>query len=123
VDDTAAMGCGFEVVQSRRSRASTQASVDHAMLSILVARPAGDRPSGAPGWHDVLVPQEPPSPTDPSREADMSRIALWLDPDDLRWLAAHCRCDDDATDLERERCARVRFRAHAALHKATTGCD
>jgi hypothetical protein len=68
------------------------------------------------------MPQEP-SPTDPSREADMGRIALWLDPDDLRWLAARCRCGDEATDLERERCARVRFRAHAALDKSTTGSD
>ena len=68
------------------------------------------------------MPQEP-SPTDPSREADTGRIALWLDPDDLRWLAARCRCGDEATDLERERCARVRFRAHAALDKSTTGSD
>jgi len=76
-----------------------------------------------PGWQDGLMPQEPPSPTDPSREADMGRIALWLDPDDLRWLAARCRCDDEATDMERERCARIRFRAHTALHKATTDSD
>jgi hypothetical protein len=69
------------------------------------------------------MPQEPPSQTDPSRERDLGRIALWLDPDDLRWLAARCRCDDDATELERERCARIRFRAHAALHKATAGGD
>jgi len=53
----------------------------------------------------------------------MGRIALWLDPDDLRWLAARCRCDDEATDMERERCARIRFRAHTALHKATTDSD
>lgn len=65
------------------------------------------------------MPQEPPSPTDPGRETDMGRIALWLDPDDLRWLAAHCCCDDDSTEQDRERCARVRFRASAALHKAT----
>jgi hypothetical protein len=47
----------------------------------------------------------------------MGRVALWLDPEDLRWLAAQRYCGDDAADLERERCARVRFRAGAALHK------
>jgi hypothetical protein len=51
----------------------------------------------------------------------MGRIALWLDPEDLHWLAARCCCGDDATELERERCARVRFRASAALHKAAAG--
>jgi hypothetical protein len=69
------------------------------------------------------VPQEPPIPTDPDREAAMGRIALWLDPEDLRWLAARCCCGDDATELERERCAKVRFRAGAALHKAAAGGD
>jgi len=64
------------------------------------------------------VPQEPPIPTDPAREAALGRIALWLEPEDLRWLAARCRCGDDATEVERERCARIRFRANAALHKA-----
>ena len=53
----------------------------------------------------------------------MGRIALWLDPEDLRWLAARCCCGDDATKLERERCARLRFRANAALHKAVTSGD
>lgn len=53
----------------------------------------------------------------------MGRIALWLDPDDLRWLASRCDCGDDATELDRERCARVRFRASAALHKATSSAD
>jgi len=27
------------------------------------------------------------APTDPEREASLGRIALWLDVDDLRWLA------------------------------------
>ena len=48
----------------------------------------------------------------------MGRVALWPDPEDLRRLAARCCCGDDATEPERERCARVRFRASAALHKA-----
>lgn len=30
-------------------------------------------------------------PTDPRGEAERGRVALWLDPDDLRWLADHCR--------------------------------
>ncbi len=58
------------------------------------------------------------SPTDPEREASFGRIALWLDADDLRWLARHCCCPVDASEEQRERCARLRFRASAALHKA-----
>jgi len=67
------------------------------------------------------MPQQPPAPTDPSREVAMGRVALWLDPADLRWLAARCYCGDDSSEQERERCARVRFRASAALHKAVLG--
>jgi hypothetical protein len=58
------------------------------------------------------------TPTDPEREAAQGRVALWLDPDDLRWLARHCCCPVDPTPEQRERCARLRFRASAALHKA-----
>ncbi|WP_086002633.1 hypothetical protein [Nocardiopsis chromatogenes] len=57
-------------------------------------------------------------PTDPDAEAAQGRVALWLDPEDLRWLRHRCACDDDTPDEERDRCARVRFRASAALHKA-----
>jgi hypothetical protein len=56
--------------------------------------------------------------TDPNREADLGRVALWLDAEDLRWLATHCVCDDSTPDAERERCGRIRFRVNAALHKA-----
>jgi len=56
--------------------------------------------------------------TDPGRETGLGRVALWLDPDDLRWLARHCCCPADATEERRQRCARLRFRAAAALHKA-----
>ncbi|MFD0427221.1 hypothetical protein ACFQ60_01005 [Streptomyces zhihengii] len=45
------------------------------------------------------------------------RIALWLDPEDLRRLAWHCCCADDATDEDKDRCGRLRFRAATALHK------
>ena len=56
--------------------------------------------------------------TDPSREADLGRVALWLDVEDLRWLATRCTCDDATPEAEREQCGRIRFRANAALHKA-----
>ena len=58
-----------------------------------------------------------PQTTDPQAEAAQDRIALWLDPEDLRWLSQHCCCADDATDEDEDRCGRLRFRASAALHK------
>jgi hypothetical protein len=58
------------------------------------------------------------TPTNPERETELGRVGLWLDPDDLRWLAHHCCCPADATEVQRQRCARLRFRAAAALHKA-----
>lgn len=42
---------------------------------------------------------EPPVPTDPDRETAAGRIALWLDLEDLRWVASSCRCGDEASDL------------------------
>jgi hypothetical protein len=57
-------------------------------------------------------------PTGPEREQALGRIAVWLDPEDARWLAGHCCCPDDASDEQTDRCARLRFRAAAALHKA-----
>jgi hypothetical protein len=57
-------------------------------------------------------------PTEPDREQALGRVALWLDPDDLRWLADHCCCAADATEEARDRCLRLRFRASTALHKA-----
>ncbi|MEJ8639770.1 hypothetical protein [Streptomyces sp. MS2.AVA.5] len=58
-----------------------------------------------------------PQHTDPQVEAGQGRIALWLDLEDLRWLARHCCCADDASDEDKDRCGRLRFRASAALHK------
>ncbi len=58
------------------------------------------------------------TPTDPERERAKGRVALWLDPDDLRWLSQHCCCPPGVTKEVSDRCARLRFRAHAALHKA-----
>lgn len=57
-------------------------------------------------------------PTDPALEADKGRIALWLDPEDLRWLADRCVGQTDAPAEEEERWARLRFRVNAAMHKA-----
>ena len=57
-------------------------------------------------------------PTNPGRERELGRVAVWLDPADGEWLAGHCCCTDDTMEAERERCARIRFRMHAALHKA-----
>jgi len=56
--------------------------------------------------------------TDEYAEAEAGRISLWLDPSDIEWLSTRCDCPPDASDEQRERCARVRFRARAALHKA-----
>jgi hypothetical protein len=57
-------------------------------------------------------------PTDDDAERDKGRVALWLEPADLEWLSRRCDCPEDAGEDQRERCARVRFRARAALHKA-----
>lgn len=57
-------------------------------------------------------------PTDPAAETAKGRISLWLDPADLEWLAKNCECSDDSKAEDVERCARIRFRANAALHKA-----
>lgn len=59
----------------------------------------------------------PAIPTDAEQERAKGRVALWLDPEDLRWLARHCCCPSDAAKEVTDRCARLRFRAHAALHK------
>jgi hypothetical protein len=63
----------------------------------------------------------PIEPTDPEREKELGRIALWLSPEDLEYLSKHCNCGDEATQVQRDQCARIRFRAAAALHKATSG--
>ncbi|MCX5231380.1 hypothetical protein ABZY16_25120 [Streptomyces sp. NPDC006553] len=55
--------------------------------------------------------------TDPAAERAKGRVALWLDPEDLRRLSSHCCCSEDASEQEREQCGRIRFRASAALHK------
>ncbi len=61
------------------------------------------------------MPSRDPEPTDPEVEKSKGRLALWLDPADLEYLAHHCCCPEDADQATRERCGRLRFRAHAAL--------
>lgn len=61
--------------------------------------------------------------TDPAHEQAQGRIALWLDVDDLRWLARHCCCPPDAPQEVTDRCLRMRFRASAVLHKAGVADD
>jgi len=58
------------------------------------------------------------NPSDEATERQKGRIALWLDPSDIEWLSTRCDCPQDASKEQTERCARVRFRARAALHKA-----
>jgi len=57
-------------------------------------------------------------PTDATEEQNKGRIAVWLDPEDVRFLAAHCSCSPNAKRGEEQRCGRIRFRASAALHKS-----
>lgn len=60
----------------------------------------------------------PVTPTDPEEERAKGRVALWLDPDDMLWLAKHL-ASAHASDAETNtRIGRIRFRILAALHKA-----
>ena len=64
------------------------------------------------------------APTDPEREKELGRVALWLDViTDLQWLSRHCDCSPDTPEEQKERRARIRFRANAALHKAGLKSD
>jgi hypothetical protein len=62
-------------------------------------------------------------PTGSEIERQKGRIALWLDPEDILWMSKHCCCPPDAEKDTTDRCARIRFRASAALHKAGIGHD
>ncbi|WP_314219047.1 hypothetical protein [Streptomyces zaehneri] len=57
-------------------------------------------------------------PTAPRGEAGRGRVARWPDPDDLLWLAEHCRCPADAPAEVEDRCQRPRSWARAAPHKS-----
>ena len=61
----------------------------------------------------------PVRPTDPEAELEAGRIALWLDPDDIAFLADERRkIPEGASEPVRATWARIAFRAMAALHKA-----
>ena len=62
--------------------------------------------------------ERPIEPTDLEREKSLGRIALWLEPEDLQYLSSHCCCTDETPKAQRDRCGRIRFRAHAALYKS-----
>lgn len=55
--------------------------------------------------------------TNPEEEKKRGRIPLWLDLEDLLFLSKLCVCDENAGEIEKSRCARIRFRANAAIHK------
>lgn len=61
--------------------------------------------------------------TIPADESDAGRVAVFLNADDARWLSTHCECNETASDNERERCGRIRFRSSTALHKSTQAID
>jgi hypothetical protein len=58
-------------------------------------------------------------PTIPVDEFAAGRIAVYLDHADVQFLAGHCACNEATPQEERERCQRIRFRSHTAIHKST----
>lgn len=57
--------------------------------------------------------------TDPEEEQACGRIALWLDPSDIAFLANEWRkIPENVSEPVKEAWARVAFRASTALHKA-----
>jgi hypothetical protein len=57
--------------------------------------------------------------TDPEEEKARGRIALWLDPNDIAFLANEWRkIPENAPESVKEAWARVAYRASTALHKA-----
>jgi hypothetical protein len=70
--------------------------------------------SSKDGWRGAY-------PTDPERERALGRIPVWLDVNEVRWLADGCCCgrDSDVSDPTPHtwECRVIRFRTNAALHK------
>jgi hypothetical protein len=60
------------------------------------------------------------SPTDPDYENAEGRMAVWLDPEDVEWLASRCLCGPDRLPSGNHdlRCTYIRHRLTTALHKA-----
>jgi hypothetical protein len=58
-------------------------------------------------------------PTKPEDEITKGRIAVWLDSDDIKFVADEWRkIPDNASDQVKETWSRIAFRMMAALHKA-----
>ena len=64
------------------------------------------------------MPKDDIVPTVPDYDKEHGRIALWLDPDALRWLARQLVKIEPGSPEGREQIGRIRFRITAALHKA-----
>src|SRR3954464_9276081 len=58
------------------------------------------------------------TPTDPTREEALGRIALWLDPAEVRWIVDQDICGLGATGRHTPECGRIGWKAESALHKA-----
>ena len=59
-----------------------------------------------------------PVPTSVASEVGAGRVAFWLAPDDLAFLARVGSDEHTVYEVDSERWARIRFRASAALHKS-----
>jgi hypothetical protein len=59
---------------------------------------------------------EPGQGTDSEYEDSKGRIALWLQPEDVAWLAKHCVCGRMKDGNHTEQCKRLRYRAGTCLH-------
>lgn len=72
-------------------------------------------------WEGIRAGVTPaPDPTDPLYEDSEGRMAVWLDPEHVEWLAARCLCGPDRSGSEPHslECRYIRMRLTAALHKA-----
>ncbi len=58
-------------------------------------------------------------PANSDEELNKGRVALWLDPEDVAFLADEWRkIPDNAPDQTRETWSRIAFRASSLLHKS-----
>ncbi len=57
--------------------------------------------------------------TDANFEKENGRLALWLDPDDIRFIISEWRkVPDGASEIVKEAWGKLSFRCNTALHKA-----
>ena len=68
----------------------------------------------------VAVVTDDAEPTDPEYENAKGRMAVWLDPEHVEWLASRCLCGPDRWPNGNHtiECKYIRMRLTAALHKA-----